>query len=137
MAMGEKGRTVHVGVIGLGGRGCGQMKTVLQMPDVVVDMVCDVYEDRTQKGVEIVKEVAGNDAIGTQDYRDILKNPDIEAVFIFSSWETHIPICIEALKAGKRPAMEVGGANSVDECWEMVKVSEETGIPVMLLENCC
>ena len=86
MAMGEKGRTVHVGVIGLGGRGCGQMKTVLQMPDVIVDMVCDVYEDRTQKGVEIVKEVAGNDAVGTQDYRDILKNPDIEAVFIFSSW---------------------------------------------------
>ena len=137
MAMGEKGRTVHIGVIGLGGRGCGQMKTLLQMPDVVVDMVCDVYEDRTQKGVEIVKEVAGNDAVGTQDYHDILNNPDIEAVCIFSSWETHIPICIEALKAGKRPAMEVGGANSVDECWEMVKVSEETGIPVMLLENCC
>lgn len=137
MAMGEKGRTVHVGVIGLGGRGTGQMETVLQMPDVSVDMVCDVYEDRTQNGVEVVKKVAGNDAVGTQDYHDILNNPQIEAVFIFTSWETHIPICIEALRAGKRPAMEVGGANSVEECWEMVRVSEETGIPVMLLENCC
>lgn len=137
MAMGDKGRTVHIGVIGLGGRGCGQMRTLLQMPDIVVDMVCDLYADRTQEGVQIVKEVAGNDAIGTQEYRDILRNPNIEAVCIFTSWETHIPICLDALRAGKRPAMEVGGATSVDECWEMVRLSEQTGIPVMLLENCC
>ncbi len=137
MAMGDKGRTIHAGVIGLGGRGLGQLNVVLQMEDVSVDMVCDVYEDRTQKGVEVVKQVTGHNAVGTTDYHDVLKNPDIEAVFIFTSWETHIPICIDALNAGKRPAMEVGGANSVQECWDLVRASEKTGIPVMLLENCC
>ncbi len=137
MSMGDKGRTVHIGVIGLGGRGCGQMTTLLQMPDVSVDMVCDVYQDRVEKGIGLVKKHAGNDAVGTTDYRDILKNPEIEAVCVFTSWETHIPIVIEALRAGKRPCMEVGGATSVRECWDMVRASEETGIPVMLLENCC
>ena len=41
------------------------------------------------------------------------------------------------MRAGKRVAMEVGGAASVEECWRMVRTSEETGIPCMLLENCC
>lgn len=137
MSMGDKGRTIHIGVIGLGGRGCGQMETLLQMSDVSVDMVCDLYHDRVENGIKIVKDVAGNDAVGTQDYREILANKDIEAVCVFTSWETHIPIVIDALRAGKRPCMEVGGATSVEECWEMVHVSEQTGIPVMLLENCC
>ncbi len=137
MSMGEKGRTIHIGVAGLGGRGCGQMKTLMQMPDVVVDMVCDKYPERVEKGVNLVKEITGHTAVGTLEYDDILANKDIEAVCIFTSWETHIPFVIKALKAGKRPCMEVGGATSVDECWEMVRTSEETGIPVMLLENCC
>lgn len=136
MAMGEKGRTVHLGIIGLGGRGRFQMKTLLQMPDVVVDIVCDLYDERVEKGLSIVRE-NGGEALGTKDYRDVLKMASVEAVCIFTSWETHIPIAVEALRAGKRPCMEVGGATSVDECWKLVNASKETGIPVMLLENCC
>ncbi len=54
-----------------------------------------------------------------------------------SSWTTHILIAVDAMKAGKRAAMEVGGAASVEECWQMVRASEETGLPCMMLENCC
>ena len=62
---------------------------------------------------------------------------DVDCVFVFSSWETHIEQTIEALDCGKRVAMEVGGSQSVEECWRLVRKSEETGIPVMMLENCC
>lgn len=41
------------------------------------------------------------------------------------------------MQHGKRVAMEVGGAASLDECWQLVHTSESTGIPVMFLENCC
>ena len=34
MSMGEVGRTVRLGIIGLGGRGMGQTETLLQMKDV-------------------------------------------------------------------------------------------------------
>ena len=50
MKMGDAGSTVRLGVIGLGGRGCGQMKTLLSMPDVEIPAVCDVYADRAEKG---------------------------------------------------------------------------------------
>ena len=33
--------------------------------------------------------------------------------------------------------IDVGGAASVEECWQLVRTSEETGKFCMLLENCC
>ncbi|MBR6753758.1 MAG: Gfo/Idh/MocA family oxidoreductase [Clostridia bacterium] len=111
----ENGRLLNVGVIGLGGRGQAQLKLICTMQDVKVLGVCDVYEDRMQKGMEIAPG-----AKGTQDYHDILAMPEVEAVFIFTDWVSHIPIAIEAMKAGKEVAMEVGGATSVAECWDMV-----------------
>ena len=127
----EEGRTLNVGVLGLGSRGIPQLKVIHSMADVKVCAVCDVYEDRVQAGLEIAK-----DAVGTQDYREVLKMLQIEAVFIFTDWLSHIPIAIEAMKAGKEVAMEVGGAATVEDCWKLVRTAEETGRQCMLLENC-
>ena len=33
--------------------------------------------------------------------------------------------------------MEVGGAYTVEQCWELVRTYEETKTPIMMLENCC
>ena len=137
MKLGQTGRTVTIGFIGLGGRGKGQLKTLLSMPDVQVNAVCDKYEDRTQEGVKIVSEARGTQPFATTDYREVLKRGDVEAIMIMTSWQTHIPIAIEAMRQGKVVAMEVGGATSLNECWELVRTSEETGKGVMLLENCC
>lgn len=67
----------------------------------------------------------------------MLSMPEIEAVFIFTDWLSHIPIAIEAMKAGKETAMEVGGAASVNDCWTLVRTAENTGRKCMILENCC
>ena len=45
---------VRLGVIGLGGRGRGLLKTLLEMEDVAVPALCDLYEDRLQLGAEMV-----------------------------------------------------------------------------------
>ena len=137
MSMGEMGRKVRFGVIGLGGRGQGQLATLLQMEDVEVPVVCDIYPDRAEKGAAMVEKARGvRPAIALDDH-EVTSRKDIEGVFIFSNWETHIRIALDAVDNGIRPAMEVGGANSVEECWELVRASEKKGVPVMLLENCC
>lgn len=137
MRLGEKGKTVRLGIIGLGGRGIGQTETLLQMPDVEIVAVCDVYDDRVQKGQELVFEKRGVRPDGETDYKKVLARPEIDAICVFTSWETHIDICVQAMRAGKKVATEVGGANSVDECWKLVRAKEETGIECMMLENCC
>ena len=137
MKLGTTGRTVNVGFIGYGNRGIGQLNTLLSMADVQVPAVCDIYADRAQAAAKAVETSRGYVPFSTTDYREVLAREDIEAVMILTSWQTHIPIAIEAMRAGKIVAMEVGGATSVDECWELVRVSEQTGKGVMLLENCC
>ena len=137
MKLGKIGRTIRTGVIGLGGRGIGQLKTILSMPDIEIVAVCDVYEDRMKAAQEEVLKCRGVEPMGTQDYRQVNAREDIEAVVIMTDWTTHIKIACDAMEHGKIPAMEVGGATSIDECWKLVRTSERTGKPVMLLENCC
>ena len=131
MQITEGGRLLTAGVVGLGNRGHGQLELIHNMADVKVLAICDKYQDRVDAGLAVVP-----DARGTRDYHEILAMPEVEVVFIFTDWLTHIPIAIEAMKAGKHVAMEVGGAGSVEDCWALVRAAEETGKECMLLENC-
>lgn len=127
----------NFGFIGLGGRGQGMLKELLSVDGVRVTAVCDKYDDRANLGAEIVKENAGNNAQVYLDYKELLARDDIKGVVVCTTWITHSEIAIAAMNAGKHVAIEVGGAASVEECWQMVRKSEETGLNCMLLENCC
>ena len=105
---------INVGYIGLGRRGRGMLKACFsQMNDVNVKTICDVSEERIEMGKQIVLEKGGYTPASTTDYREILADPEVEAVMIASAWESHAAIAIAAMKAGKPTAMEVGGAYSV------------------------
>lgn len=131
-------KPIQIGIIGLGGRGQFLLsEVILAMDNVVVAGVCDLYEDRTQKGYEAVLTKTKAAPVKSLDYHDVLAIPHLDAVVISTSWETHIPIAIDAMKAGVRPGVEVGAAYSLDQLWQLVRTSEETGVPCMLLENCC
>ena len=62
---------------------------------------------------------------------------ELDAIVVTTSWADHLPIAIEAMKAGKYVATEVGGAYSLDECWDWCVPMRITGMPCMMLENCC
>ncbi len=127
----------NFGFIGLGGRGQGMLKELISVDGVKVTAVCDKYDDRANLGAEIVKEVTGETADVYLDYKELLARDDIKGVVVCTTWITHSEIAIAAMNAGKHVAIEVGGAASVEECWQMVRKSEETGLNCMLLENCC
>lgn len=131
-----EGKT-NFAIVGLGGRGRGLLDEFLDVPGVRVVAVCDKYEDRAMEGVRIVEEKTGETPFMTLDYKEILRRDDIAAVLIFTTWITHARIAVDAMRAGKHAAIEVGGAASIEECWQMVRASEETGKYCMLLENCC
>lgn len=131
-------KKIKVGIIGLGERGMYLLKnTVLLRSDIQVVAVCDTYEDRVEKAQELCEEKKGVKPLGFTDYRQVLALEEIEIVFVYSSWSSHIKISIEAMKAGKAVGCEVGGAYSIEECWELVETQELTGRPFMMLENCC
>ncbi len=132
-------RKLKVGLIGLGQRGFFLLRdTLLPMTGERLEIVgiCDVYEDRRKTAAKMIEEACGHRPVMAEDYREILELK-IDAVLIMSSWRSHLEMAIQAMKAGKYVGMEVGGAYSVEECWRLVHTSEETGMPCMLMENCC
>ncbi len=132
MELHENGRLLNIGVVGFGNRALEQVRLLKTMQDIRILAVCDKYEDRAKAAGEFVPGAAWS-----TDYRDMLKMDEIEAVIIITDWLTHIPIAIDAMKAGKHVAMVVGGAPSIEDCWKLIRAAEETSRTCMLLENCC
>ena len=131
-------KQIKVGIFGLGIRGCNLLSQVLDVEDVKITALCDLYEERIEKGLDIIKEKgADKPLLCTDDYHKLIAYDDVDVVMIFAAWEAHIPAAIEAMKAKKPVAVEVAGAYSIDQCWELVKTYEETKTPIMMLENCC
>lgn len=133
-----KKEKIKVALMGAGGRGrLGLLRTVLTCPEAEVVAVCDLYQDRIELAQKMVEEKHGNTPVGYTDYHELLKDDNVEAVIIASSWDEHIRMAVAAMKAGKFTAVEVGGAYDIEDCWELVRTYEETKTPIMLLENCC
>jgi len=128
---------IRVGVVGIGGRGRGNIKRMLMIPDVEITAVCDVYEDRCEEAAKIVVDKGMKEPFKTLNYKEVINRDDVDVITVFSSWESHIKIAIDAMNNKKIVGLEVGGALSIDECWELVDTYEKTKMPIMLLENCC
>lgn len=131
-------KKLRIGLIGLGARGSDLLPhAILPVEDAEVTAVCDLYEDRRLAAADVVWEKRQMRPAVYEDYHDVLKDPNVDAVVISASWEAHAPIALDAMRAGKITACEVGGAATLEECWDLVHTYEETKTPIMFLENCC
>ncbi len=129
-------KDIRVAFIGLGARGSVLLELVLDQGENVV-AVCDLYADRAQSAADMVEKKLGARPAVYLNYKDVMSDENVNTVVISCAWEDHIEIAVAAMKAGKAVGMEVGGAYSVHECWELVRTYEEMKVPFMFLENCC
>jgi predicted dehydrogenase len=58
-------------------------------------------------------------------------------VYICTDWDHHFPIAKCALQNGKHVAIEVPSAMNLDQCWELIDLSEQNRLHCFILENCC
>ena len=61
--------------------------------------------------------------------------PDM--VVIATPWEVHAPMGVAAMQAGAHAFIETPIAVTMDEMWQLVNTSEETGRHCMHMENVC
>ena len=131
-------KELKLGVIGLGGRGRGLLRTTLKcFPEVEVVALCDSYEDRVEEAARMTVEARQTTPACYTDWRAFMADPQVGIVLIATSWEDHVLLAVEAMRAGKITALEVGGAYCVEDCWQLVRTWEETRTPFFFLENCC
>ncbi|HZT31051.1 MAG TPA: Gfo/Idh/MocA family oxidoreductase [Bryobacteraceae bacterium] len=134
-------KAVKVGIVGVGNRGTSLLRTMLDLPAVEVPALCDINEANLARAVSLV-EKAGRPrpqgySRGMEDFRRLAAREDLDAVVTATPWEWHTPVAVAAMKAGKYAGVEVPAGLTVEQCWELVDTSEQTGKPCMMLENVC
>ncbi|MFY9151106.1 MAG: Gfo/Idh/MocA family oxidoreductase [Prolixibacteraceae bacterium] len=66
------------------------------------------------------------------DGNELINDPEVNAVYIATPPDTHASYAIAAMKAGKPVYVEKPMARNYQECREMIRVSEETGMPLFV-----
>jgi len=66
------------------------------------------------------------------DANELINDPDVNAVYIATPPNTHASYAIQAMRAGKPVYVEKPMARNYQECKEMIRVSEETGMPLFV-----
>lgn len=131
---------IKLGVIGLGCRGMQMIRNpLILMKEDGIDIVavCDLLQDRVEAATETIVASGAKKPFMTNDYNELLKIEELDAVYIAVSWEMHIKVAVAAMKAGKYVGLEAGGAYSLDDCYTLIHAYEQTGTELMLMENCC
>ena len=131
---------VRVAFVGLGMRGPGAVERFTYIPGVQIVALCD-YEKSRAEGCQKFLRKAGlppaDIYYGEKGYEEVCKRKDIDLVYIATDWEHHFPVAKCALENGKNAAIEVPSAMNLDQCWQLINLSEKTRKHCMILENCC
>ncbi|MBQ2379396.1 MAG: Gfo/Idh/MocA family oxidoreductase [Akkermansia sp.] len=133
-------KTVRVAFVGLGMRGPGAVTRFTHIPGVEVVALCDYEKERAEKCQKSLRKAGLAPASiywGEKGYEELCKRPDIDLVYVATDWDHHFPVAKCALENGKHTAIEVPSAMNLQQCWELINLSEKTRKHCMILENCC
>ena len=98
--------------------------------DAKLTLLCDANEKQLAK-----RSRQWNIAKTTTDYREVLRDPDIDIVEVNTPHHRHKPIVIDALEARKHVACQKPIAISVDEAQAMVDAADKAKGRFRVLEN--
>src|SRR5690606_39245532 len=128
-------RRINLGIIGTGLRGRSLMSLVLRRQDCAVKAICDIDERAINASKKMISDAGfampKEFSAGEEDYLNLLEMENIDAVIIATPWRWHVPMALNAMRAGKYTGLEVSGANDIKECWDLVDVYEATKVPCM------
>lgn len=141
-AAGKDDGKLRFGFIGTGSRCHEHINNVLSIPGNKIVAICDVQQgpiERTLKHIAGFNVAAPKVYTGSERaFEQMLNNEEFDCVIIASPWEWHVPMSVAAMKAGvPYVGVEVSAANTLEECWDLVNVSEATGSHLNILENVC
>lgn len=113
---------IRIGLIGSGSRGCGLISLLKRIPGIELTACCDIIPGHLKQGLDI----AGKDAKGYADYRELLDNKTINAVIIATPLFLHYQMAIDAIDAGKHIYLEKSLAYDIPQTLALVKKVNES-----------
>lgn len=102
---------IRLGGIGIGGRCRYLLNLARQEPGTEIVALCDVYEPRLEEARTKIAPTAEPYI----DYRRLLERNDVDAVIIGSPDHWHVPMTIDAVRAGKDVYVEKPLTKTIEE----------------------
>ncbi len=118
-------KKIKVGIIGCGGIANGKhMPSLSRLSDVEMVAFCDIELEKAEKAKA---EYGTPDAKVYTDYKELLKDQEIEVIHVCTPNRSHAPISIDSLQAGKHVMCEKPMAKTAEDARKMVQAAKETG----------
>ena len=132
---------IRVGLVGTGARGTSAAGRLVKVPGIDLVAVCDIRPAFAERAADAAAAVCGTRprvfAGSADEYRKVCDLKDVDVIYNCTSWNAHVPIALDAMRAGKHVLIEVPSAMTLEECWQLVETAEATKRHCMQLENCC
>ena len=135
---GPKMGTVRVGIIGLGNRGPGHLRNLIQIEGVEIRGLADKNPASVEAALKYIENTDHSPVLytgGEDEWKKLCEQSDLDLVFVTTPFYLHAPMAIYAMEQGKHVASEVPAAATLEECWQLVQTAEETRRHLMMLEN--
>lgn len=117
---------IGIGIIG-GGRICGaHASAATALPETRLAAIAEIDPERLAKNTELWG------CKGYTDYREMLQDPDVDAVIICLPHFLHRDVTIECLNAGRHVLLEKPMAMTVEECDAMIAARDAAGKTLMV-----
>lgn len=95
------GRSIRLGHIGVGGQGSGLLQNFLGVKGATSVAIADPFKARRETAGKRVLASQGHEPKLYSDFRELLADKSIDAVIIATADHWHVPIGLEAVRAGK------------------------------------
>lgn len=118
---------INVGVIGYGYWGPKLARNFDSIPGATLKMVSDLNSERLAEAIKLYPQVKT-----TNNYEDLLEDPDIDAVIIATPVAIHYPLAKAALQSGKHVLVEKPITNRTDHAQELVDLADDLGLTLMV-----
>lgn len=127
--MASSTKKVRAGIVGMGiGRANGQ--AIARNPRGEVVALCDLFEDRMK---DFARSLPNSDQIKLYtDYKKLCRDPDVDAVFVGTPNQLHVPVALEAVKNGKHVLVTKPLADSERAARKLVEAAEAAGVVNMM-----
>ncbi|HMO59484.1 MAG TPA: Gfo/Idh/MocA family oxidoreductase, partial [Roseiflexaceae bacterium] len=119
--------TLRVAIVGMG-IGRANARGFARVPRCTIAALCDVDRARMQS---VADELAITPAYFT-DFRELCRSDEIDAIFVGTPNQLHVPIGLEAVRNGKHVLMTKPLADSLAAARTMVEAAEAAGVVGMM-----
>ena len=122
----HRGAPLSVGVVGSGYWGPNLMRVLADRNDVELAWICDLQTERLKRSSQRYPS-----AKATTRSRDLLDDPDLDAVLIVTPVFSHFELASEAVNAGKHTFVEKPLATSTAAADDLLQLAQDNGVVLM------